>query len=516
MSVPVDDDVRTPSTICPLRGCQRAISNSEFKRHRERYHYQCPFCDWTGRRKERRAHNRAEHPDIPPDRLAVTPPRSQRCPIPDCNEVVKRYERKKHNRKYHFQCDQCEWIGRETLWRTEHKPLMHPPSCHLAQTIAQVLSYCDIEEGQLPWPMPLLSKLSNYRLTTNLRLEDYYGDQSTLPLYPFFQSNTDSLPPLDDVAFNFLGALAERRKSKQRSGEYGEMWLRKKKVSTSPAGFAQWIQSLRRCDPNALERRVINIPHVSLLTDQQAEHAAASTKSFLEKSLGAVDVDCNILGDKTLGEGNITPRLTFTEIHHDSHPQISTARGWKCNDAPPKLWIIWPSSEAYKLAGHYGDTEWALQNMHGGQFLVQREAESILIPPNMPHAVAALQTCYLYGTLFTSPSAHWDLTTLQVETASGCTVDDAASRYLCGLQNRLADDRSDLAAVARHFLLHWPRDAPLFLRHQTARDELADLWAECIVRQGSCAMCEALDMPQKQLSSAVEHVRQHLGNKLGV
>ncbi|KAK6430656.1 hypothetical protein LTR95_013188, partial [Oleoguttula sp. CCFEE 5521] len=53
----------------------------------------------------------------------------------------------------------------------------------------------------------------------------------------------------------------------------------------------------------------------------------------------------------------ITPRLTRTEVHHDSLPHVSLTLGHRARYGEPlKLWILWPSTEVRHLARYYTDT----------------------------------------------------------------------------------------------------------------------------------------------------------------
>ena len=97
-------------------------------------------------------------------------------------------------------------------------------------------------------------------------------------------------------------------------------------------------------------------------------------------------------------EANVTPRGTKTEVHHDFEHHISIAVGMKTRERGPlKLWLLWPSTELRHLASCYADTNAALARMDHGSFLVQMPGEAVIVPPNSPHAVFALESCYLYG-----------------------------------------------------------------------------------------------------------------------
>jgi len=125
---------------------------------------------------------------------------------------------------------------------------------------------------------------------------------------------------------------------------------------------------------------------------------------------------------------NITPRGTRTEVHHDSKHHISTTFGLASRKSRPlKLWLLWPFPELRHLLTCYGDTKAALTRMDHGSFLVQMPGESVLVPPNSPHAVVALETCYLYGHTVATNSWAYEPSAVLVEIRAG-DLDDKACR----------------------------------------------------------------------------------------
>lgn len=99
----------------------------------------------------------------------------------------------------------------------------------------------------------------------------------------------------------------------------------------------------------------------------------------------------------------ITPKYTETDLHHDDGLGISTLKGGA------KVWAIWPPTSANCAILTAGYTAGYLslldadnpiaqgQGLGPGILLVQRDGETIRLPPLCPHVVVSIAGGILYG-----------------------------------------------------------------------------------------------------------------------
>ncbi|KAK4608868.1 hypothetical protein CLAFUW4_14829 [Fulvia fulva] len=225
---------------------------------------------------------------------------------------------------------------------------------------------------------------------------------------------------------------------------------------------------------------------------------------------------------------NLTPQLTVTHTHIDSVPHVATGSGSKFraagdttaypNPMPLKLWIIWPSTEAHKLAKCYGDTNAALVELRHGRFFVQMLGGTIVVPANAPHAVIALSSSILIGHTFyigQGPGS-WYPSTIKLDLAAGIDIYEACRMKVLLLKAGLLDeDWRDV--VADQLLETWGSDAiHLRLCDSIERDyyaEIVEVLAMDIQSHGSCILCARVERDPRQVCEmdAMEHVLDHLG-----
>lgn len=123
-------------------------------------------------------------------------------------------------------------------------------------------------------------------------------------------------------------------------------------------------------------------------------------------------------------EPNVTPRGNKAEVHQDSEHHISIAVGMKTRESGPlKLWLLWLSTELRHLNPCYADMKAALACMDHGSFLVQMPSESVIVPPNSPHAVFALDSCYIYGHTFSTEHWAYEPSSVPVDGSIGDSAD---------------------------------------------------------------------------------------------
>jgi len=101
---------------------------------------------------------------------------------------------------------------------------------------------------------------------------------------------------------------------------------------------------------------------------------------------------------------NVTLRFATFDIHHDDGIVISTLAGGA------KLWVIYPPTahNLLSLRRYYSDSDSLFEDsfptFQDGILLLQRDSQTVYVPPNCLHFVFTLSSCILYGCEVTPPS----------------------------------------------------------------------------------------------------------------
>lgn len=412
----------------------------------------------------------------------------------------------------HFQtCDICqEQIRSGHLAR--HKKRRHravalvstPPPVPVEQSerVGDVLLACGLDTEMLgEWNIEELNKLPNIR-----RHRPIPHRRHTL-WQVMAEEQLNVLPSLEELLVDI--AYRARRNGSMTAGT--EVWQDNDRVYFTPTNWVEWTKRL--LEDEQLLIRVLNMPMVHIIgadRSQQYRRAAADVAARYIPARGAH----RFLQNQPTA--NITPRGTRTEVHHDSEHHISTAFGLATRKSRPlKLWLLWPSTELRHLATCYSNTKEALARMDHGSFLVQMPGESVFVPPNSPHAVVALESCYLYGHTFSFDSWAHDPSTIVVEMRSGDMGDRACKERVNQL--RLGLHSSDFRQVyIDQFIETWAMEAPVFRGQWSEFENLVALWANDTHDNGSCAWCVAAGRPEGydvEMDSR-EHARAHLEGQM--
>jgi hypothetical protein len=233
--------------------------------------------------------------------------------------------------------------------------------------------------------------------------------------------------------------------------------------------------------------RVLNMPMGFIAADvrqRYRQHAADAVRQHLPE-LGAHGFFQNH------ANGNITPRGTETEVHHDSHHHISTAFGLASRKGRPlKLWLLWPSTELRHLASCYSDTRAALACMDHGSFL--------------------------YGHTFSTEHWAYEPSTIPVSIGTGSPADEACRSRIDQLRLGLRSNAKLRQACVDQFIETWALEAATFRRHSGLFEQLVAVWAADALHQGSCAWCAATGESELSTSDSREHARAHLDGRLSL
>lgn len=352
------------------------------------------------------------------------------------------------------------------------QPLRHY-SLHIpiedSRCISDVLTACGINSEHLrDWNLELLDQLPNLR--------HYKPCPSTVHtpwyLHPIEPLGLPTLEELLCELFHVVRKGNQPREAEVFEGIQKQDWFEAR-------DWARLITRILSGEENKL--RILNLPTAGLI-DETVEKTC---QKWAEASIRRHhNLASSILLNTTPPNANITPRLTRTEVHHDSLPQISTAIG---KQGPLKLWILWPSTELDHLPSCRNNTANALSTMRDGSFLVQMAGESVVVPPNSPHAVVALQTSYLYGYQF-SPEVVYDPSSIHIDIVGSIPTDLACRSNLRSLCAGLDDPLYRLSYLQR-FLRSWAHTIHVINDNHLWRKELVEILTHDIEVNG-CAWCE--------------------------
>lgn len=366
-------------------------------------------------------------------------------------------------------------------------------------TVSDALVACGFNSGQLgSWDSKSLDLLPNIRSHKPTPRRHHTQWQVVS------DEGLSKLPSLEDLLVDV--ASRSRRNCNMTKGT--ELWRENERTQFTSQEWVVWSKQI--LEGEQVFTRVLNMPVGFLrpeVSQSYSRHAADTIQRHLP-DLGAHGLR------QTHANANITPRGTRTEVHHDSQHHVSTAVGLNSRrNRPLKLWLLWPSTELRHLASCYGDTNAALACMDHGSFLVQMPGESVVVPPNSPHAVFALESCYLYGHTFSTREWVYDPSTVIVDVRAGDPVDRACSRRISQLRLGLCSSAKLRQACVDQFIETWALDAALFRSRDDSFEQLVALWATDMRDRGSCAWCAAAGEPGRSVQDSQEHARAHLESR---
>jgi len=145
---------------------------------------------------------------------------------------------------------------------------------------------------------------------------------------------------------------------------------------------------------------------------------------------------------------NITLRFATVDVHHDDGIVISTLAGGA------KLWVVYPPTthNMSSLARLYSDPdalfEVSFSTFQNGILLLQRDGQTVYVPPNCPHFVFTLSSCILYGCEITPPSVFAGrikslrATVASARSSGGKRLHETLTAFIQGLEGALMDTTS--------------------------------------------------------------------------
>jgi hypothetical protein len=294
-----------------------------------------------------------------------------------------------------------------------------------------------------------------------------------------------------------------------------QVWDGDSLVRFSPEEWAKW--PIEVLEGETLSTRIFNVPAYDVIKQSETETYSNFASAVMDKVYPpADDREITILPPDFL----VTPRLTKSELHHDSAPTVNLAVGFRSKPAAPlKLWLLWPSTELPHLASVYGNTESALRCMDHGCFFVQMPGDAIAVPGNSPHAVFTLESCYLYGHVFQMTSRAYDPPALQVElrVAADPAKWEALKSFL--QQLKLGLESPDFChAHVGSFIKSWSAASPALKASNQAQflRRFVNIWSSHIRENQSCPWCAAVGWEQDRHLDvdAERHAQAHLEGKI--
>lgn len=304
------------------------------------------------------------------------------------------------------------------------------------------------------------------------------------------------LPPLEDILFE-MGCMLCRDQCPPCISDITEVWRGEEKLPQLPPSqeLAAWVQQINREEPS--EQRLVNASMKGVISDGQCRRYSAQASSTAEATFGEGQVI-----ELPTSELNLTPRHTVASLHHDSMLGVNTAIGFQRSGRHAvKLWVLWPSTELYRIAGKVGNSNAAIHRLEHGSFLVQMTGETVVVPPNAPHIVFTLNSSYIYGCQYSAKGA-WDPPSLAVDIESGQS--GALTLRIDALERGLRDDKWRDTYIA-NFQETWALDGPYILGKPAQLKKMAKVWADDARLRESCVLCLASGVR----SFGKEDVRQH-------
>jgi hypothetical protein len=397
-------------------------------------------------------------------------------------------------------CDICkEHVTCGNLRRHQKRCKLNALPIEHAKTVTDVLRACGFGAETLgDWDLEQLDSLPNFRQHKPTPRRHHTQWKVVK------DEQTSTMPSLEEVLLDFRSRLQNRG---QKCSVYNgtEVWLHNKHIQFTPREFSTWTRQILEGDE--LKTRVLNMPMDFVRTEAKREY-----HQFAEDALREHLPDLSAHGfQQNRAEANITPRGTRTEVHHDSEHSVSLAVGFKSRSGRPlKLWLLWPSTELRHLASCYSDTKAALDCMDHGSFLVQMPGESVIVPPNSPHAVFTLDSCYLYGHTFSTEHWAYEPSSVFVNMRVGDSADEACRARVTQSRLGLRGSAEVRRAHVGQFLETWASEKGCFEKHKGLLEELVAIWAYDRDDRGSCALCDAVGERESLGQSSEEHARAHL------
>jgi hypothetical protein len=373
-----------------------------------------------------------------------------------------------------------------------------PPPIEHRATVREVLLACDFDPGCLKdWGIEDLDSLPNIR---NYRPTPH---RCHTPWQFVTYDQLSTLPSLEKLLVHLP---APRKSNSAYKG--AELWRDNEQTQFTPQEWLTWTtQILEHEEP---ETRVLNMPMRFVRAEAKhnySQHAADAIRQHFP------DLEAHGSVQKP-ADANITPRGTRTEVHHDSEHHISTAVGLKSRGRRPlKLWLLWPSTELRHLASCYSDTKAALACMNHGSFLVQMPGESVVVPPNSPHAVFALDSCYLYGHIFSAENWAYEPSSVLVDIRVGDSPEESCRARILQVSLGLCGNTKLRQAFIDQFIETWAVEAAVFREQKELFELLVELWTTDTSNHGSCAWCAAAGKPRDPGPDSREHMRAHLESR---
>lgn len=399
-------------------------------------------------------------------------------------------------------CDICGEnvsCGNLDRHRRRHKVKPGALSIEHAKTVRDVLHACGFGAETLgDWDLEKLDSLPNFRQYKPAPRRHHTQ-------WKFVKKEqTSTMPSLEEILLDFRSRLQNRG---QKCSVYNgtEVWHHNKHVQFEPSESLDWTKQV--LEGEELETRILNMPMSFVRTEAKREYHKLAADALREHlpNLSAHGFQQN------QADANITPRGTRTEVHHDSLHNVSVAVGLKSRSGRPlKLWLLWPSTELRHLASCYSDTRAALACMDLGSFLVQMPGESVTVPPNSPHAVFTLDSCYLYVHTFSTERWAYEPSSIFANIRVGGSADEACRARIDQLRLGLDGNAELRRAHVGQFLETWASEKGWFEKHQELLEELVAIWAYDRDDRGSCALCDAVGERQSRGQSSEEHVWAHL------
>lgn len=352
----------------------------------------------------------------------------------------------------------------------EHRVIHQPLS-----TVGEWLKLCDIDldRNEIRWPLQKLNELPD------LRRRPMETDGQCIAWHIFKDERTNKLPSYE----TFVPELDFK--------SCRDAWYLERPIKLKGDKFAEFKTQLLQ--EKVSKMRILNIPVTEKTVGKSSQHQhSIMVRDRVQKSYDVGELYPVEVHNPT---ANVTPKGTATEIHHDSDPHISTARGRSdtSHKQPMKLWLLWKASENHRLPDCYSDTAKALESIGPCGYLIQYSSESLLLPANVPHAALSLSSHFLYGQTFHVQGYARDPTTFELELSARAKPSEAIGTVLTCYEEGLQDVDPRIHATYIDRILRTMSRESIVMRMNSSESyigKVIQLLRENRKCNGICGLCQ--------------------------
>ena len=133
--------------------------------------------------------------------------------------------------------------------------------------------------------------------------------------------------------------------------------------------------------------------------------------------------------------------------------------------------------------------------------------------PNSPHAVFALESCYLYRNTFSTEDWAYEPSSVLVNIRTGDSADEDCRARITQLSLGPSVSAKLRQACIDQFIETWAFEAAVFREHRGVFEQLVALWTVDTDRHRLCAWCAMVGESVDPGMDSSKHMRAHLESR---